>query len=299
MYRACCDSLLRLPLYEDKHRHTDVHTPPLSPVLMSVTPLTRPPPPLTSRSVTPLTPLPQWALLTPSLTIVTVCYPPRALQPRAHVWAHLPAWIYPGNTLPPVFSYKLRYIVGFWLVEMAISTNQKPTIYRHLYENTAPAPLFVLLLGQRRRRWANIKTTLAERLVFAQCCNMTCRSFVFIYLFHLPVSMLVNSVIVMAWSKHDIETWPQLMAHCHHSATTVSMKSLNEAWGERDCPDFILKNKLRTTCEISRMNPQNLVPYHEYVVLELCHFSIDEFYSKYATSWCGQWGIHATRGLKG
>ena len=32
----------------------------------------------------------------------------------------------------PVFSYKLRYIVGFWLVEMAISTNQKPTIYRNL-----------------------------------------------------------------------------------------------------------------------------------------------------------------------
>ena len=34
----------------------------------------------------------------------------------------------------PVFSYKLRYIVGFWLVEMAISTNQKPTIYRNLVE---------------------------------------------------------------------------------------------------------------------------------------------------------------------
>ena len=43
-------------------------------------------------------------------------------------------WYYPG----PVFSYKLRYIVGFWLVEMAISTNQKPTIYRNLYENTGP-----------------------------------------------------------------------------------------------------------------------------------------------------------------
>ena len=42
---------------------------------------------------------------------------------------------YPG----PVFSYKLRYIVGFWLVEIAISTNQKPTIYRNLYENTGPA----------------------------------------------------------------------------------------------------------------------------------------------------------------
>ena len=39
-----------------------------------------------------------------------------------------------------VFSYKLRYIVGFWLVEMAISINQKPTIYRNLYEKTGPQP---------------------------------------------------------------------------------------------------------------------------------------------------------------
>ena len=38
----------------------------------------------------------------------------------------------------PVFSYKLRYIVGFSLVETAVSTNQKPTMYRNLYENTAP-----------------------------------------------------------------------------------------------------------------------------------------------------------------
>ena len=37
----------------------------------------------------------------------------------------------------PVFSYKLRYILGFWLVE----TNQKPTIYRNLYENTSQAVL--------------------------------------------------------------------------------------------------------------------------------------------------------------
>ena len=33
---------------------------------------------------------------------------------------------------------QVRYIVGFWLVEMAISTNQKPTIYRNLYENFGP-----------------------------------------------------------------------------------------------------------------------------------------------------------------
>ena len=32
-------------------------------------------------------------------------------------------------------SYKLRYIVGFGLVEMAISTNPKPKIYRNLCEN--------------------------------------------------------------------------------------------------------------------------------------------------------------------
>ena len=45
----------------------------------------------------------------------------------------------PLESMPgPIFSYKLRYIVGFWLVEMAISTNQKPTIYRKLYENTGP-----------------------------------------------------------------------------------------------------------------------------------------------------------------
>ena len=34
-----------------------------------------------------------------------------------------------------VFSFKLQYIGGFGLVEMAISTNPKPTIYRNLYEN--------------------------------------------------------------------------------------------------------------------------------------------------------------------
>ena len=40
-----------------------------------------------------------------------------------------------------VLSYKLRYIVGFWLVEMTISTNPKATIYRNLYENTSPGML--------------------------------------------------------------------------------------------------------------------------------------------------------------
>ena len=59
----------------------------------------------------------------------------------------------------PVFSYKLRYIVGFLLVEMAISTNQKPTIYRNLYENTAPGPrapknVHNILMTMRPVSWA-------------------------------------------------------------------------------------------------------------------------------------------------
>ena len=55
--------------------------------------------------------------------------------------------MYGSNVTGPVFSYKLRYIVGFWLVEMAISTNQKPTIYRNLYENTDP--VIFTLAGSR------------------------------------------------------------------------------------------------------------------------------------------------------
>ena len=39
-----------------------------------------------------------------------------------------------------LLSYKLLYIVGFWLVEMAISTNQKPTIYRNVYKTTSTVP---------------------------------------------------------------------------------------------------------------------------------------------------------------
>ena len=37
------------------------------------------------------------------------------------------------------FLYTLWYTVGFWLVQMTISTNPKPMIYRNLYENTDPA----------------------------------------------------------------------------------------------------------------------------------------------------------------
>ena len=51
---------------------------------------------------------------------------------------HLPLSLNHTKWQSGVFSYKLRYIVGFGLVEMDISTNPKPTIYRNLYENTGP-----------------------------------------------------------------------------------------------------------------------------------------------------------------
>ena len=63
-----------------------------------------------------------------------------------------------------VFSYKLRYIVGFGLVEMAISTNQKPTIYRNLYENTGPGLIsFTSLYREQQRHlyeWLSCKLIL-------------------------------------------------------------------------------------------------------------------------------------------
>ena len=51
---------------------------------------------------------------------------------------HFPDTVIPIYDSGSVISYKLRYIVGFGLVEMAISTNPKPTIYRNLYEITGP-----------------------------------------------------------------------------------------------------------------------------------------------------------------
>ena len=62
---------------------------------------------------------------------------------------------------------------------MAISTNQKPTIYRNLYENTAlnlnlteheTSPQCCFNIGQRRRRWANIETPLGRRVRWDTYC---------------------------------------------------------------------------------------------------------------------------------
>ena len=66
----------------------------------------------------------------------------------------------------PVFSYKLRYIVGFWLVEMTISTNQKPTIYRNLYGNTAPEEF---VFGEMQNDWRYVRqVTWTNKVVFVR-----------------------------------------------------------------------------------------------------------------------------------
>ena len=65
----------------------------------------------------------------------------------------------------PVFSYKLRYIVGFWLVEMAISTNPKPTIYRNLYENTD----LILDIPYSPTTSSLVPTSLFQKLCFLRC----------------------------------------------------------------------------------------------------------------------------------
>ena len=47
-------------------------------------------------------------------------------------------WVNRTRRTWSVFSDKLRCIVGLRLVEMAISTNPKPTMHRNWYENTGP-----------------------------------------------------------------------------------------------------------------------------------------------------------------
>ena len=65
------------------------------------------------------------------------------------------ALITQGTHIRDWFSYKLRYIVGFWLGEIAISTNPKPTIYRNLYENTGPGEHFSKInKSYVRKRWS-------------------------------------------------------------------------------------------------------------------------------------------------
>ena len=83
------------------------------------------------------------------------------------------AWI--KRKTRPVFSYKMRYIVGYGLIEMAISTNPKPTIYRNLHENTGPGgqpirfrPLFSYVLNPPMSRLCDW-----ERINFVICLTGT------------------------------------------------------------------------------------------------------------------------------
>ena len=82
-----------------------------------------------------------------------------------------------------VFSYKLRYIVGFGLVEMTISTNPKPTIYRNWYDNTGP--------GWTSRRWHRTSSGHSPPISISQFLIKICHEFK--ALCYINVSFLTSS----------------------------------------------------------------------------------------------------------
>ena len=106
-----------------------------------------------------------------------------------------------------VFSYKLRYIVGFWLVETAVSTNQKPTMYRNLYENTAPGLIGKILvftsIPTHTMHWPGVVFMLGQRLrriPFAGCQSSlyTSELSVVVQVWRLPGN--IDSTSVQCWS---------------------------------------------------------------------------------------------------
>ena len=80
--------------------------------------------------VLPERPVPSWFSETLSLRVVLSL---------GIIWIHWTLTLHFSDSMcQSAFSYKLLYIVGLGLVEMAISTNMKPTIYHNLHENTGP-----------------------------------------------------------------------------------------------------------------------------------------------------------------
>ena len=71
-----------------------------------------------------------------------------ASHSNAHTVNHFAVLRSPGflKKRVPIFTYKLRYIVGFRLFKMAISTNPKPSIYHNLYEDTGPGEMMISVM---------------------------------------------------------------------------------------------------------------------------------------------------------
>ena len=73
-------------------------------------------------------------------------YKPDSLVPEEIIHSDMKHW---PNVGQGPYLYKLRYTVGFGLVEMTISTNPKSTVY-NLYENTDPALCqWIMLVGKK------------------------------------------------------------------------------------------------------------------------------------------------------
>ena len=98
------------------------------------------------------------------------------------------------SIIGPVFTYTLRYIVGFRLVEMDISTNPKPTIYRHLYENTGPAGPHSTTADTECARW----------YLYYECVYTACMT---------GLQRVVYLPVAHGW-RHEFCVWQSPLINC-------------------------------------------------------------------------------------
>ena len=99
------------------------------------------------------------------------------------------------GTTAPVFSYMLRYIVGLRLVEMAISTNLKPAMYRNMSENTCPGIASVVSVPKSRtcRFYCVIPRHIAD--------FNPCPAQLFQIIFHSFKAGIANAISSFKWRK--------------------------------------------------------------------------------------------------
>ena len=137
----------------------------------------------------------------------------------------------------PEFSYKSRYIVGFGLVEMAISSQSKAYDYRNLYENTGPV-LYAFLSSVYTKRRHPMKGRVWSRLFGYTCITIIlihsilhsfCHSFIhlFVYSFvrsfaHLFIHSLIRS-FVLSFIHSLIPCFKSRQTHFQH--TSLFLKS--------------------------------------------------------------------------
>ena len=143
---------------------------------------------------------------------------------------------------------------GLWIVTV-IPTSLWPKIIIQFYQIYNPADTIcwmnvVLMLGQRRRRWTNIKTTLIQRL---GKCRWEVQWYFFMKLFHIE-NMLHSGTVTQltqcwlkAWKVRQAELWTGVYsAHFPRSQPpTYVSRAVRSRWQVRTDPSWG-KNTTRT-----------------------------------------------------